>query len=163
MQEKNTKLAKENSNLKKTLSDKMRMQEEILKKSIKAEYNQIITYKKMLKAVDESIQALENALEGCRNVQKMVIGNRGFLIETTNLNRAEETEVQTVLDELKEKFKIEKESEDKENDPKMEEKKEKIIQIDELLLCPKPYESKRNKKKAHNIKEDLFSKWGNNK
>lgn len=87
MQDKNSKLAKENSALKAIISKKSLVQEEIMKKTIKAEYSQILSYKEMLKAIEQNIQNLEEALCSCKDIHKNILKNKRLLFDTTNLNR----------------------------------------------------------------------------
>lgn len=84
MQDKNNKLAKENTILKTLISQKDQIQEEILKKSIKSEYNTIITYKEMMSALEQSIGILEQSVVQCKNIKMNIEKNRKILSDKTN-------------------------------------------------------------------------------
>lgn len=97
MDEKNRKLARENNDLKSLISKKIRLQEELMKKSIKEEYKQIVTYKQMLESMDNSIAALESAVAQCKSVREAVLKNRTLLSDTTNMTRASGAELKSRL------------------------------------------------------------------
>lgn len=97
MEEKNRKLAKENNDLKFQISQKTRLQEELMKKTIKEEYKQIVTYKDMVKSLDEGISALEDALFRCREVREAVVKNKSLLTDITNVPRVSGAEVKAYL------------------------------------------------------------------
>lgn len=84
MQDKNSRLAKENSSLKAIISQKTQAQEEILKRSTKAGYCLALSYKEMLEGVERSIQALQQSLEECKEVQRNLVKNRKLLDTTTD-------------------------------------------------------------------------------
>lgn len=88
MQDKNSRLARENNSLKAVISQKTQAQEEILRKSIKAEYCRALSYKEMLEAVERSIQALQQSIEECKRVQQSLAKNKRLLVDTTNLLRS---------------------------------------------------------------------------
>lgn len=71
-------LARENSSLKAVISQKTRAQEEVLKKSIKAEYCQALVYREMLEAIEGSIHALQQSIEECKKIQLTLTKNRGL-------------------------------------------------------------------------------------
>lgn len=100
MQDKNRKLAKENNQLKSLISQKTQLQEEILKKSIKSEYSQILTYKQMMESIECGIGALEDALQRCKEVKDSILRNKRMLSDTTNVNRKEIKANVTGIDEI---------------------------------------------------------------
>lgn len=100
MQDKNRKLAKENNQLKSLISQKTQLQEEILKKSIKSEYSQILTYKQMMESIECGIVALEDALQRCKEVKDSILRNKRMLSDTTNVNRKEIKANVTGIDEI---------------------------------------------------------------
>lgn len=166
MQDKNSKLAKENTSLKMIISQKMQAQEEILKKSIKAEYNQILSYKQMILVIEESIKALEGALEQCKNVQKTLIGNRRMLSDSTNITKNIEPELKEMLDNAKEMLYREGCMKSKENNPKEAEKKEgkrKEAGVEDIGIKVKDKMHKKSRIDRKNVENDLFSTWGNRK
>lgn len=152
MQDKNDRLAKENNNLKSIITQRMKVQEEALKKSIKAEYNQILTYRQMLEVVEESILSLEGALEQCKAVQSTILKNRTLLGDKTNFqskslnikNRVEECKYQT--------------------EAVVEDIKQKQSNITEKDIDVMNSVNKRKKicKRKNSVKTDLFDSWERN-
>jgi hypothetical protein len=131
---KNEKLAKENNELKSIISQKMQIQEEIMKKSIKAEYNRILSYKEMIRTLDGSIEALEGSLEQCKKIRQSVLNNRSFLSDTTNImkNGKEDQKCKAQCD-------------------------------DELVIEPKNKIKEINNEcnNSWSVENELFNRWGN--
>ncbi|KAM0679818.1 hypothetical protein GINT2_001990 [Glugoides intestinalis] len=167
MQDKNSKLAKENSSLKMIISQKMQAQEEILKKSIKAEYNQILSYKQMILVIEESIKALEGALEQCKNVQKTLVGNRRMLSDSTNITKNIEPELKDLVDKAKLMLYKEGCQESKENNPEeageKKEEKRKETGLESIGISIKNKAHKKSRIDRKGVENDLFSSWGNRK
>ena len=184
MHDKNDKLAKENNNLKTILSQRMEAQEELLKRSIKAEYNQILTYRQMLEVLDKSIESLEKALKDCRTIQESVIKNRRFLADKTNNQNLDSfKEIKDLIKENSKSSSVIKEFQIPKLDNNIKEKvstdkdktnfKEKIPddfntnKKKKLLLTEKDISifntvNRRKDKKGSNVKEDLFDSWDRN-
>lgn len=73
MEHKNSKLAKENTDLKETISRNMNVQESLLQSTIKAEYFESLAYKSTLQTIDENIRCIEECLESCKRVRAEIV------------------------------------------------------------------------------------------
>ena len=77
MSDRNARLVKENTILKASLTDNLNEQEDMLKRSIKADYFSNIAYKEAVETVDESIRCMEECLSSCRKVRSLLEQNHG--------------------------------------------------------------------------------------
>lgn len=84
MDNKNDELARQNNKLKIKLSEKDQQHEEILKKTIKSEYNTILSYKEMLSIIENSILVLEKSIQQCKNIRDTVVEHKSKLCDRTN-------------------------------------------------------------------------------
>lgn len=190
MHDKNDRLAKENTNLKSIISQRMKTQEELLKRSIKAEYNQILTYRQMLEVLEKSIESLEEALEQCKRIQQTVVKNRKFLVDKTNHQNQEDYKgIKDIIgeNEIGENSIIDEKSTKIERDKRKTlnihlensniNNMNKNIPVDSNSDTPLPKKKKelfsekdidifnckkRRDKKGSSVKEDLFDSWERN-
>ena len=156
MQDKNDKLARENNSLKSVITQRMKTQEDLLKRSIKAEYNQILTYRQMLEVLEHSVTSLEGALEQCKRIQQSVLKNRKFLADKTNSQTLDG--FKSIKDTIEECRIPELETENKINIKKHKQKplvSEK--DIDSLNL-----RNNKKRRRRTNVQEDLFESWEKN-
>lgn len=162
VQDKNNKLAKENNDLKMMITQKMQMQEEVMKKSIKAEYNQILSYKQMLKALDESISALEEALNQCKNIRQTILNNKRLLSDTTNIARktteGDKAEISSFSAYYKESAADENSVVENRKTSKKNKMKNDLISESDLNTMHEP--NAQNSTKSKGIEKELFNKWG---
>ncbi|ELA42612.1 uncharacterized protein VICG_00364 [Vittaforma corneae ATCC 50505] len=162
MQDKNSKLAKENNDLKMIISQKMQMQEEIMKKSIKAEYNQILSYKQMLKTLDESITSIENALNQCKTIRQTILNNKRLLSDSTNIIRQANGESKTDISGCTVYHKENSMDGNNvvENRKVLKRNKTRNDFISESDLKTMNETNAHNPTKSKDIEKELFNKWG---
>lgn len=145
IQNKNERLAKENNELKSIISQKIQMQERIMESSIKAEYKSILSYKQMIKTVDDSIDIIETVLDQCKRIRESIIKNRGILSDSTNSNRAVEDKE---VDKFKENEKVGKNNKKRSN---------LFLELNNDILK----EENKNNENRKILEEELFNSWGN--
>lgn len=148
MQDKNRRLAKENNQLKSLITQKTQLQEEILKKTIKSEYTQILTYKQMLESIECGIDALEDALERCKRIKDVIINNKKLLSDITNLNKGSKSDFRNENNNMIEKNRTEY---------KKNEERDTLDNsiLDEIIK--EKHETKNSKNKT--VRDSLFDKW----
>lgn len=149
MENKNNRLAKENNALKAMISQKDQAQEDILKRTVKAEYSQILSYKEMLKTIESSIQVLEQSVAECKKIQETMLKNRRILSDSTNLLKNENFRMKDNSFDDSQRFQVK--PKDRRRKEIVEEKD--IIQINDTGKTKGP--RKRAKKR---IEENLFNK-----
>jgi hypothetical protein len=149
MENKNNRLIKENNALKAMISQKDQAQEDILKRTVKAEYSQILSYKEMLKTIESSIQVLEQSVSECKKIQETMLKNRRKLSDSTNLLKNENFRMKDNSFEDSQRFQLK---------PKDRRKKE-IIEENDIIQINDTGKTKGPRKRAEKrIEENLFNK-----